>query len=55
VEYQYYEFQTVDKPLSEEEQAIMRQLSSRVAGAICPSVGLYCSRKKILLTSLYLE
>lgn len=29
-EYQCYEFQTIDKPLAEEEQAVMRQLSSRV-------------------------
>lgn len=29
-EYQYYEFQAVDRPLTEEEQAIMRRLSSRV-------------------------
>jgi len=30
-EYQYYEFRTIDRPLTEEEQAVMRQLSSRVA------------------------
>jgi hypothetical protein len=30
-EYQYYEFQAIDRPLTEEEQALMRQLSSRVA------------------------
>lgn len=29
-EYQYYEFQTIDRPLSAEQQAAMRQLSSRV-------------------------
>lgn len=29
-EYQYYEFQAIDRPLTDEEQAAMRQLSSRV-------------------------
>ena len=29
-EYQYYEFQAVDRPLTEEAQAVMRRLSSRV-------------------------
>jgi len=29
-EYQYYEFQTIDRPLSAEQQAVMRKLSSRV-------------------------
>lgn len=29
-EYQYYEFQTIDRPLSAEQQAAMRKLSSRV-------------------------
>lgn len=29
-EYQYYEFRTIDRPLTDEEQAAMRQLSSRV-------------------------
>ncbi|MCI0491022.1 MAG: hypothetical protein L0229_30905 [Blastocatellia bacterium] len=29
-EYQYYEFHAIDQPLSEEDQAYMRQLSSRV-------------------------
>ncbi len=29
-EYQYYEFQAMDRPLTDEEQAAMRQLSSRV-------------------------
>ena len=29
-EYQYYEFQTIDRPLTEEEQARIRQLSRRV-------------------------
>jgi hypothetical protein len=29
-EYQYYEFQTVDRPLTTEQQAAMRKLSSRV-------------------------
>lgn len=29
-EYQYYEFQTIDRPLSAEQQAEMRKLSSRV-------------------------
>ena len=30
-EYQYYEFQTVDRPLTEDEQAEISKLSSRVA------------------------
>lgn len=30
-EYQYYEFHTVDRPLTEEEQAEIGKLSSRVA------------------------
>lgn len=30
-EYQYYEFQTIDRPLTAEQQAAMRKLSSRVA------------------------
>jgi hypothetical protein len=30
-EYQYYEFQTIDRPLTAEQQAEMRRLSSRVA------------------------
>ncbi|MEI6777665.1 MAG: hypothetical protein WCK70_12270 [Chloroflexales bacterium] len=29
-EYQYYEFQTIDRPLTAEQQAEMRRLSSRV-------------------------
>ncbi len=29
-EYQYYEFQTIDRPLDREQQAAMRRLSSRV-------------------------
>lgn len=29
-EYQYYEFRAIDRPLTDEEQAAMRQLSSRV-------------------------
>ena len=29
-EYQYYEFQAIDRPLTDEEQAAIRQLSSRV-------------------------
>ena len=29
-EYQYYEFQTIDRPLTREEQADISQLSSRV-------------------------
>src|SRR3712207_5852362 len=29
-EYQYYEFQAIDRPLTEEQQAYMRSLSSRV-------------------------
>ncbi len=29
-EYQYYEFRVMDRPLTDEEQAAMRQLSSRV-------------------------
>ena len=29
-EYQYYEFQAIDRPLSEEEQRYIRSLSSRV-------------------------
>ncbi len=29
-EYQYYEFQTIDRPLTAEQQAVMRKLSSRV-------------------------
>lgn len=30
-EYQYYEFQTIDRPLTEDEQAAISELSSRVA------------------------
>jgi hypothetical protein len=29
-EYQYYEFQTIDRPLTAEQQSAMRRLSSRV-------------------------
>lgn len=29
-EYQYYEFQTLDRPLTESEQAFIKNLSSRV-------------------------
>jgi hypothetical protein len=29
-EYQYYEFQTIDRPLTTEQQTAIRKLSSRV-------------------------
>ena len=40
-EYQYYEFQTIDRPLTSKEQAEIRELSSRVKMTPTQAIFLY--------------
>ena len=40
-EYQYYEFQTIDRPLTPKEQAEIKELSSRVKLTPTQAIFLY--------------
>jgi len=40
-EYQYYEWQTIDRPLTPEEQAAVNKLSSHIAVASSQAIVMY--------------